>query len=1561
MKTWEKILLYLIGLCLWLTDHAKKAGKFIERKSKPAIAMLVAVTMMLSLMPLTAWALNYHSHPICGAIHTDIGDHTGACGDVIWTAVSNQSELKTMEDGKSYYLANDITVDSTIEIDGTVNLCLYGHTISAAGGNFDVSGTLNLCSCEDDGIIKRTSTTEALISADAGATANLYNVTLDGGAVWSGNVDSVLLRGTTNAGTKTDSPLINAGYQRTAGGHITLNSGVVLQNNECSDAGDDGAVTIGEDGTLVINGATICNNAKTDGNAGAIKAYAGAQITLNSGEIYGNAAYKHGGAFQIFGGDSTDYAHVVFSMNGGTIRNNKAAGVGGGIAVSDYSRFTMNGGSIIDNATTDSQNRGGGVGFADANTAMSISGNAVISGNAENNLYIGTYSCNKLTVGTLGSNANVGVTMKSSSGGVFTIGGAAYADKFTSDNPACVVAVDGNNLKLVKQFTVSFDKNGGTGSKDSVKVSDGDGYTLPSNPFTAPSGYQFKGWATSTTGDVITTDQIAVSADTTLYAIWEKLPAEAPSVQVSDNLTLTYGEFTNQKITATVDKKEGYTYSYQWVNDDNRVIGETDTLNIADDTAAGIYNYACNVFAKRNDNGEYKAITIRDIWVKVNAKAIDNNSANVTLSKTTFSYNGQEQKPAVTVTYNGNHLTENTDYTINWPADCKNVGSKTITVNFTGNYSGSAQKTFEIEKAPLTIAAKDKTITYGEPVANNGITYSGFVSNETTDVLGGTLAYNYTYNQYGDVGAYDITVSGLTSNNYEITFVKGTLTVQQKEIGIAWSNTALTYSGTAQKPTATATGMVNGDELALAVSGEQTDASDTAYTATVTGISGEKAGNYKMSSNMTTGFTIAKADQIAPTGLEKTDETISKKADGTITGITANMEYRKDGETTYTGVNSSVLGNLAAGKYFVRYATDSNRNASPDTAVTIAAGRKLTVTLPENQIGYTLTTTTPEIDYYGSIHVEFKLSDGYSMAENFEIYNGTEPIWQHFNQQTGVLEFTFVASDFDLSVTGVADNTAPAAQINITDNNWSSFWNGLTFGLLFNETQDVTISATDLGSGVNTIQYYLASGELERDEVRFVTDWEDYNGTFKIDPNNRYVVYAKVTDNAGNTMYINSDGITLDDIAPTLEGIENGKTYYGDLTVIKSDEQFYDIKVVTLDGEPMGFNEGTYGLIPADNAEHIVVVEDHAGNKTTYTVTVYKNYTVTFKADGNIVDTQAVGYGKDATAPAIPAKEGYTQTAPTWDKDGKNITTDTEINAVYTINKYTVTYKADGEVVDTVTVEHGKDATAPAIPAKEGYTQTAPAWDKDGKNITADTEINAVYTKNDPGEYEVFAPETNVGGSKLTGSTEEVKKEVPFTEEELWEVEHGADVDIWLEVKDISEKISKEDKSLIEQKLDDHAIGLYLDVTMFKQVGDNPAVKLTKLNDHITITLRVPDNLINSDSNVMRTYQIIHVHNGAAEIIGADFDSATKMLTFETARFSTYALAYKDTETSGSAPADPQPSEPTTPETSEPTSPETPQSGDDSNLWLWVVLLFVSGGCLFGIALNERRRRRTNK
>ncbi len=253
---------------------------------------------------------------------------------------------------------------------------------------------------------------------------------------------------------------------------------------------------------------------------------------------------------------------------------------------------------------------------------------------------------------------------------------------------------------------------------------------------------------------------------------------------------------------------------------------------------------------------------------------------------------------------------------------------------------------------------------------------------------------------------------------------------------------------------------------------------------------------------------------------------------------------------------------------------------------------------------------------------------------------------------------------------------------------------------------------------------------------------------------------------------------------------------------------------------------------------------------------------------------------------------------------------------------YTVTYVVDDEVVHTEVVEQGKDATAPEIPAKEGYDKTAPKWDNDGKSISSDITITAVYTKNEPGKYKDATPESNVGGGKLTEAIETLKEKIPFTSEEKGQIEFGADVEIWLEVKDASDSVSNTDKEEIEKMLGDSSGALYLDISVFKKIGDNEASRLSQLNDKVQISIKLDDNYINTDENVTRTYSIIHVHNGTAEIITPEFDEASKTLTFMTDRFSTYALVYSD--------------EVTTPPT------DVPETGDNSQPVFWGLCMSLS-------------------
>lgn len=191
----------------------------------------------------------------------------------------------------------------------------------------------------------------------------------------------------------------------------------------------------------------------------------------------------------------------------------------------------------------------------------------------------------------------------------------------------------------------------------------------------------------------------------------------------------------------------------------------------------------------------------------------------------------------------------------------ENVGTYAIrqnTLTAGNNYSISyTGANLTITPKALTVTAKPKTITYGDGPANDGVTYSAFAPSEDESVLSGTLAYAYNYAQYGNAGNYTITPCGLTGANYDITFVAGTLTVAQKEVALTWSEmTTFPYDGSAHAPTATVTGMLNSDAIAVTVTGAQTNAGD--YTATALELTGTKSDNYKLPANHTREFSITR-------------------------------------------------------------------------------------------------------------------------------------------------------------------------------------------------------------------------------------------------------------------------------------------------------------------------------------------------------------------------------------------------------------------------------------------------------------------------------------------------------------------------------------------------------------------------------------------------------------------------------------------------------------------------------------------------------------------------------
>jgi hypothetical protein len=149
---------------------------------------------------------------------------------------------------------------------------------------------------------------------------------------------------------------------------------------------------------------------------------------------------------------------------------------------------------------------------------------------------------------------------------------------------------------------------------------------------------------------------------------------------------------------------------------------------------------------------------------------------------------------------------------------------------------------------------------------------------------------------------------------------------------------------------------------------------------------------------------------------------------------------------------------------------------------------------------------------------------------------------------------------------------------------------------------------------------------------------------------------------------------------------------------------------------------------------------------TTITAQFAINYTVTFKdGDGNVIDEQQVVEGGSATAPEEPARVGYKFTK--WDVEFNNVTKNLVVTALYQEILFTVTFVDEGgTVLKEQKVAYGKPATAPEVPAREGYEFTG--WDKGFASITADITIIAKYREIRDSSYEINKPGT-VDGTTL--------------------------------------------------------------------------------------------------------------------------------------------------------------------------------------------------------------------
>lgn len=392
------------------------------------------------------------------------------------------------------------------------------------------------------------------------------------------------------------------------------------------------------------------------------------------------------------------------------------------------------------------------------------------------------------------------------------------------------------------------------------------------------------------------------------------------------------------------------------------------------------------------------------------------------------------------------------------------------------------------------------------------------------------------------------------------------------------------------------------------------------------------------------------------------------------------------------------------------------------------------------------------------------------------------------------------------------------------------------------------------------------------------------------------------------------------------------------------------------------------GVLDGETLKGITLTRAEGENAGQYAITATAeaganpNYKVMFAEGTLTIEPKSIKGATVVLGKGLIANGAeQTQTVEKVLLDGKELPADSYTvagNTATTPDSHTLTITAKGNYTGTV------EQTYVIIPAK--------AEDAPGEEIAIGSGKVKVNVK-----FEGTVPPATL----LTNKAELLAMLVDsgdITADELVQIANGASVDIVLTVKEAN--VSDEVKTAMAQAAKDYTIGQYLDISLLKYMTVNGSqqagVPLHTTKDALTISVVVPDALINTNSAVNRTYCIVRNHEGTITVLDAAFDAAGKTLTFKTDRFSIYAIAYKDTAvpSSGSNPgsnnssndseikknevAAPTPA-PTPASTSKPsTITAMPQTGDTSNPTLYVVLLVAS---LLGLAVVFVCKKRNDK
>ena len=562
-----------------------------------------------------------------------------------------------------------------------------------------------------------------------------------------------------------------------------------------------------------------------------------------------------------------------------------------------------------------------------------------------------------------------------------------------------------------------------------------------------------------------------------------------------------------------------------------------------------------------------------------------------------------------------------------------NLPEGAIAANYNITVSAANGDKLTIEKATLTLTQAEgaslskeydgKVVDPQSLLTSENVTVAGMQNGEDAFELGILSIAAEAESEIKNAAGYKLTVS-VNESNYTAQELELTYTVTAKLIGVDWSDTQFTYDGAAHKPTATATGLVGDETLTLTVTGEQTNASESPYTATVAKDS--VTGNYMLEEDATTKFTIApKTIGGTWSGLNGLTYTAGTAAAGvfTLEGV-INPDSVSVGYT-YTGEKVSDNRAVDAGDYTVTAyleGEDAHNYALDGTATTsfTIAPATLNVSVVIAGDGVAENTLTWKVE--AEVTVSGNSEEGWTLTSGGTSYIVT--VTGADGVALDVLQLTLNGSEYNGTPYGTRVQNGKLGVASTNPN----YTVELVTPININIVPDISIE-------INTGEGYENTAVYNVNTTYTTADFEDYfyidgqpEGTWAYSVEGvesgsfsdvgTYTVKATFTITASSTPLENHFTFTITQATVTRVVLNGGGVYtYGDLTA----DSTVSVTVTYSDGNTATVNAG----FEADTSTGGYVI---AGERVTLTLRGDDGKNTNYaKVDGQTVTVSVDKYG----------------------------------------------------------------------------------------------------------------------------------------------------------------------------------------------------------------------------------------------------------------------------------------------------------------------------------------------